>query len=488
MLAPVPDRPARVVLYVRVSALMGRGGDDFHSPDIQTSAMRRATLGMREVGVIDDIDVSGRTFSRGGLDEIRRLAEARQIDAIAVYNLSRLGRNTGEALRFIQWLRDRGVSVISTQEKIDDSPEGQFILSQFLSLAQLYSDQVGRNWSSVAASRAAKGRHHGVVPTGYLQIDGKLIVDPVVGPVVREAFRSYAAGGEVQAIMRRLAAARGRSIRRGAVKNMLRNPVYVGIVRTRTKVAGLIEQPGDHEPLVDEKTWANVKARLERDRRIPPRHVDPAYGLSGLMWCAHCSGPTQIWYSHRGSLPDEKTRRVICARSRQESDGEKKVCGGIGTPLYAQVERVTLDQVRIYARELEGDPAARAEKIARANRAGVDTETLERELAKTGAAMVKLAEAWGRGEVPDAAYHGAMSRLRDSDEQLRTALAGAREIASAPPAAGVVKLVDELVAEWPDMTESQRNRALRAVVAKVKIRRGIGWRQPVDERVDVHFY
>lgn len=84
-LAAVPDRPLRVVPYIRVSALMGRGGDDFHSPEVQLRAMRRKTIGMQEVEVIDcDIDRTGRDFAREGIDRIRVLAQTKAIDRKSV--------------------------------------------------------------------------------------------------------------------------------------------------------------------------------------------------------------------------------------------------------------------------------------------------------------------------------------------------------------------------------------------------------------------
>lgn len=157
---------------MRVSALMGREGETFHSPDLQTAALRRhvGPLGLREVGVVSDLDRTGRTFSREGLDEIRRMVDAGQVDVVAVYDLSRLGRNVREALEFIKWLDDRGVSVVSTVEKIDDSPEGKFFLTQFLGMAQLYSDQIGRRWAEVIAARARQGHHHSGVPRGCLAV------------------------------------------------------------------------------------------------------------------------------------------------------------------------------------------------------------------------------------------------------------------------------------------------------------------------------
>src|SRR5687768_2774212 len=141
-LVAVLDRPLRVVVYIRVSALMGRGGDDFHSPEVQLGAIRRRTIGMREVEVIDcDIDQTGTTFDRKGIDRVRELAEAGLMDVLAVYNVSRLGRNTLESLKFLNWLADRGVTIISAKQHIDTStPSGRKHLTDLLAGAQMQSE------------------------------------------------------------------------------------------------------------------------------------------------------------------------------------------------------------------------------------------------------------------------------------------------------------------------------------------------------------
>src|SRR5207248_2721737 len=144
-----------------------------------------ARRGLREVMVVEDIDVSGRTFQRAGIQRILEMARSREVDVVALYDLSRLGRNTAESLRTIKELRELGVSVVSTVEQIDDTPEGQFQLGVFLGMAQLYSDQVGRRWQQVITHRAEQGRVHASRPAvGYRRVGRDIEPDPTVAPLV----------------------------------------------------------------------------------------------------------------------------------------------------------------------------------------------------------------------------------------------------------------------------------------------------------------
>lgn len=477
-LRSVPETSGRVVAYIRVSSLMGRGGDDFHSPAMQLEHIRRSAghAGLHEVGVVEDLDRSGQTFSRQGIDKIRAMVEQKHVDVVAVYDLSRLGRDLAESLNFVRWLRERNVSVMSTQERIDDSPEGQYMLGMFLGLAELYGAQVGRRWAQILERRARAGRHHGVIPQGYATVDKVMVEDPVLGPAVREVFAAYARGDFVSDIMDRFAAARGKPVSRNVIKNMLKNPTYRGRTVVNSQIAGRIDVEGDHPALVDDATWTKVNARLEKDGRAPARHTEPSHSLTSLIWCPSCRHAAQVWYSPENG----RVKRLVCGRSNQSSDK----CGGFGAPRYCEVEQVVLTKVAEYAALLRSNPADRAAQISRTQRAGIDAATLKSELASTRSAMSRITERWGRGSMPDVAYEGSMAELEATERLLLIRLEEVEAIAGAPEPGKVVVLIEEVLRMWGELTEPERNRALRAVVRQVFVRKAARWREPVADRVD----
>ena len=58
-------------------------------------------------------------FSRRGLDELTAVVDAGRLDAVLVKDLSRLGRHRTQTALFIDYLRERGVRVISVTEGLD---------------------------------------------------------------------------------------------------------------------------------------------------------------------------------------------------------------------------------------------------------------------------------------------------------------------------------------------------------------------------------
>ncbi|TWG21018.1 DNA invertase Pin-like site-specific DNA recombinase [Actinoplanes teichomyceticus] len=453
--AATPDRPERVALYVRVSAVMGRAGDDFHSPEIQVAAMRRVTANMEEVALIDDdIDQTGRTFSRAGIEKIRKLAEAGSIDAVAVYNISRFGRNVLESLQFLTWLADRGVTILSATEHIDTStPSGRWMLTNLLAIAEMRSDEIGNEWRSAIHHRTKAGRPHGKIPVGYERgEDGRLTPHPTHGPAVARAFADFAEGASVRQVARDLRAVTGLRMSGATARMVLRNRAYRGEVR-----AGGASRPDAHEPLVDPATWTRVEARLRETAVMPSRLAEPKYALSGLLWCGVCGGRG----NHR---PQDQRTRTYCRRQVEEEG-----CVGFGTPDAAKLAAGVLEKVRAKAAELRGDIAGAAVDQSGAHNDAARAAALSEKLAETRRAMVRAAEGWSRGRMDDRTYDATMAALERDEREQQGAL---DQITIAPVRlrrGEMVSLADRLLLLWPRMNELQRNRALKDVVKAVTV-------------------
>lgn len=79
------------------------------------------TLRLNQAGAIrvfTDV-MSGKSMDRPGLPEL--LDFARNGDTLAVVRLDRLGRSLGELLSSVKILHERGIALLSLEEKIDTS-------------------------------------------------------------------------------------------------------------------------------------------------------------------------------------------------------------------------------------------------------------------------------------------------------------------------------------------------------------------------------
>lgn len=117
-----------VLGYARVST-----GDQ----DVAGQTIRLEQAGA--IRVFTDVK-SGKSMDRPGLAEL--LAFSRKGDTLAVVRLDRLGRSLTELLSIVERLKERGVALLSLEEKIDtSSAAGELVFHVFGAIAHLGSPQ-----------------------------------------------------------------------------------------------------------------------------------------------------------------------------------------------------------------------------------------------------------------------------------------------------------------------------------------------------------
>lgn len=165
------------ILYTRVSTTkQAQEGD---SLDAQESRLRQyATFrGFDTVDVISDEGLSGKTTARPGFQRIMDAVNARTVDAVIVYSLSRFARNTVATLEAIDTMNRKGVAFHSLTEQLDTTtPVGRFFVTTLAGLAQLEREQIGERTRTVLQFKRANGERVGQIPFGF-RLDGDRLVE-----------------------------------------------------------------------------------------------------------------------------------------------------------------------------------------------------------------------------------------------------------------------------------------------------------------------
>ena len=123
------------------------------------------TMRLTEAGAIKVFgDVrSGRTMERPGLEAL--LAYAREGDTLAVVRLDRLGRSLGELLTTVAMLKERGIALLSLEERIDtNSAAGELVFHVFGAIAHFERRLIAERTKDGIAAARAKGKHPGRRP------------------------------------------------------------------------------------------------------------------------------------------------------------------------------------------------------------------------------------------------------------------------------------------------------------------------------------
>ena len=192
--------------------------------------------------VFEDDGYSGATLVRPGLEALRDLAAAGQIDAVLVHAPDRLTRKYAYQILLTEELTPCGVSVVFLNAPPGTTPEDHLLQQVQGMIAEYERAQI--------AERTRRGKRHkaqaGVVnalsaaPYGYRYVkksehaDAYYAVDETEAALVRQVFAAYTEEGvSIHALTQRLNARQvptrtGARWERGTLWKMLRNPAYYG--------------------------------------------------------------------------------------------------------------------------------------------------------------------------------------------------------------------------------------------------------------------
>jgi len=283
-MANLPHR--RCAVYTRKSSEEGLE-QDYNSLHSQREACEafiksQAGVGWRLVRTAyDDGGWSGGTMDRPGLQHL--LADIRQglIDVVVVYKVDRLTRSLSDFAKMVEIFDQQGVSFVAVTQQFNTTTSmGRLTLNVLLSFAQFEREVTGeRIRDKIAASKKKGMWMGGTVPIGYDVIERRLVVNPAEAQTVREIHARYLVLGSVRRLKQELDArgivsklrvskngirSGGKPFSRGALYELLSNPVYVGEIRHREE-----RHPGQHQAIVDRELSDKVQLLLSQQAAHP---------------------------------------------------------------------------------------------------------------------------------------------------------------------------------------------------------------------------
>lgn len=322
--------------YYRIS----QQRDEMIAPDLYEKQIRKYCdfkgLKLHEP-LFADVGISGRSDSRHLRLAMDELIERRhEFSAVVTPRLNRFGRSLKDLTDIFKVFDKDRIGLVFLDVDVDTrTSTGRLIRNVMASLAEWESDRISETWEGVTDNAISNGRVTGAIqtPYGYYYdaIERKnIIVDPETSEIAKEVFRRYATGESTRSIARDMYRRGIEFVRRthtkdpdtgaviwkvignsrerkwspSTVTRMVDNPAYVGRGRydknTRRRKQEddpearkqippeWVEYEGDWEPLIDEKTWAKVRAIRAEMKGQPPRQGKGQYLLSGLIICGGC--------------------------------------------------------------------------------------------------------------------------------------------------------------------------------------------------------
>lgn len=271
----------KTAFYIRVST--DRQAEEGYS----VLAQQRKLLAFAAMKDIENYEFyidPGYTGSNLDRPEMQRLIndiENGLIEAVVVFKLDRLSRSQLDVCTLLETVfTPNDVDFVSLTENFDTgSPYGKAMVGLLSVFSQLERENIFIRTRMGMEERIKKGlwRGGGGVPTGYDydKVQGILVPNNRAQDI-REIFDLYLAGVSPY----RLAELYGFKSD-SAIRHILANPVYIGMIKYKDKY-----YRGLHEPIVSEEVFEAVQRMMKL--RSTPTVTESKYLLTGMITCGCC--------------------------------------------------------------------------------------------------------------------------------------------------------------------------------------------------------
>lgn len=229
--------------------------------------------------------------------------------AVLVHKLDRFSRNAAESLKYKGILRDYGIELISTVEKVENSANGNLLFGIMSTINQYYIDNLSTEVSKGMRENALKRRWNGgKPPLGYDVVNQELVINEQEAVIVRKIFEMAAEGFGYNKIIRELNSCgyrtkAGNPFGKNSLYDLIRNERYKGVFlfnrhakrNSQNRRNGhkykdeseIIRIEDGNPAIVSKELWERANA----SRKMAARYSSNAktiYLLSGLLYCGEC--------------------------------------------------------------------------------------------------------------------------------------------------------------------------------------------------------
>jgi site-specific DNA recombinase len=143
---------------------------------------------MELLDVIEDAGISGCSIrNRPGVQRVLDMVRQRKVQALVIFKLDRLARNTSESLDIATLCEKSGVALHSITEKLDtQSALGRFFFCLMASLAEMERNLISERICSAMERKRELGQATTGNPQyGMMIVNGKVVPDPTEQEIIQ---------------------------------------------------------------------------------------------------------------------------------------------------------------------------------------------------------------------------------------------------------------------------------------------------------------
>lgn len=287
-----------------------------------------------------DKGISGKDIKhRPAMCELLQDAQEHRFSCVISWKINRISRRLSDAIKIVDILDKNGIAYRSYSEPFEsDTPTGKMQFQMMALIGEFERSTIAQNVKMGMCAKARSGEWcGGVPPFGYEwktiednenvgRRKSKLVICEREAEIVKLIFQMYADGKGYKAIVNYLnkqgyKTKHGNDFSVGPIRDILLNPVYIGMVRynvrrnwnekrRRNINPNPIIEKGIHEPIIDKELWDRVQAIYKSKQGRPSRIYDGEYPLTGILRCPEC-GAGMVISRTTNTLKDGTKKRIV---------------------------------------------------------------------------------------------------------------------------------------------------------------------------------
>lgn len=252
-------------------------------------------------------------------------------DVILVWKFSRFARNRQDSIVYKSILRKEcKIDVISITEQLPSEPTSILIEALLEAMDEYYSVNLAEEVKRGMNEKFSRGGVVNIAPFGYKIFQNHFKLEKFESKIVKMIFEDFKNGLSLKEIAFKLnrmkiLTKRGNEFETRAVKYILLNPFYIGKMRRNLKQnnkkdrfktgSDFLTIKGNHEAIIDEKTFKTVKKMLLNSGVDKRKHYDKSsFMFSGIIFCSNC-GSTLLEAVKGKSFQCSKYTKGKCSES-----------------------------------------------------------------------------------------------------------------------------------------------------------------------------
>jgi site-specific DNA recombinase len=326
----------KIALYARVSS--DRQAKD-GTIDSQIEALREYAKAHNLTIAYECLDdgYSGTTLVRPGLDQVRDLAQERNIDGVLILSLDRLSRKQAHQIILMEEFKKLDIQLFITDQNVNDTPENNLMLQIQGALAEYERTKILDRMRRGTIYSMKKGQAQSNAPFGYRYIPkdktsvGHWEIIPDEAKTVSYIYDLYVTEKlKGRQIVTRLNAeavpCRGQRWWASHIYSILKNETYIGIsyrfkeyvtepkksrkasIYSKNKKTIGVPRPREEwieipvTPIIDKERWEKAQVLLKQNSHQSRRHnIKNDYLLRGLTFCGLCGCAVSGYVSNKST-------------------------------------------------------------------------------------------------------------------------------------------------------------------------------------------